>query len=353
VHRFESGVPVDVLSDVLRVVRLTGAVYFDIDASCPWVGESPGTAEIAAAIMPGVEHVISFHAVMSGSCWAALGDGSAPPQQLNAGDVVVFPGGAPNVMSSSPGTRGDPNPLAMYYRPTDRHLPFAMIHGGGGDERTRFICGYLGCDARPFNPLLAVLPEMLCARKPGDGSTWVTDLFRLALAEGGSGRAGGETILAKLSELMFVEIIRRHLETLPEGSIGWLAGLRDPHVGQALRLVHARPAEDWSLERLAREVGLSRTIFADRFSHYVKVSPMQYLARWRLQLAGRLLEQSGVSIAQAGAEVGYESEAAFNRAFKKFVGVPPGTWRKGRMASIAPSHQHIKEVPETALEPSN
>jgi AraC-like DNA-binding protein len=343
----------DVLSDVLRVVRLTGAVYFDIDASCPWVGESPGTAEIAAAIMPGAEHVISFHAVMSGFCWVALGDGSGPPQQLNAGDVVVFPGGAPNVMSSSPGARGEPNPLAMYYRPIDRYLPFAMIRGGGGDERTRFICGYLGCDARPFNPLLTVLPEMLCARKPDNGSTWVTDLFRMALAEGGSGRAGGETILAKLSELMFVEIIRCHLETLPEGSIGWLAGLRDQHVGAALRLVHARPSDDWSLERLAREVGLSRTTFAERFSHYVKVSPMQYLARWRLQLAGRLLEQSGVSIAQAGAQVGYESEAAFNRAFKKFVGVPPGTWRKARMKSIIPSHQLGGRAAEAFLKPEN
>src|SRR5882672_1633043 len=123
----------DVLSDVLRAVRLTGAIYFDIDASCPWVGESPGTAEIARAVMPGAEHVISFHAVMSGSCWAALGDGSAPSVRVNAGDVVVFPRGAANVMSSSPGARGAPNPIAMYYRPTDRHLPFELIHGGGGE----------------------------------------------------------------------------------------------------------------------------------------------------------------------------------------------------------------------------
>lgn len=321
----------DVLSDLLRAVRLTGAIYFDIDASSPWVGESPGTAEIAAAVMPGVEHIISFHAVLSGSCWAALGDGPAPPLRVNAGDIVVFPGGAPNIMSSAPGARGEPNPIAMYYRPIDRNLPFTLIHGGGGDERTRIVCGYLGCDARPFNPLLAALPDILCARKPVDGRGWVTDLFQLALAEGNSGRAGCETILAKLSELMFVEVIRRYLESLPEGSRGWLSGLRDPHVGEALRLVHSRPAEDWTLERLAREVGLSRTIFADRFSHYVEVSPMQYLARWRLQLAGRLLEQPGVSIAQAGAEVGYESEAAFNRAFKKQVGVPPGVWRRSRM----------------------
>jgi AraC-like DNA-binding protein len=323
----------DVLSDVLRVVRLTGALYFDIDTGSPWVGESPGTTEIAAAVMPEVEHVISFHAIMSGACWAALADDSMPPLRLNAGDIVVFPGGAPNVMSSSPGERSEPN-MAMYYRPIDQHLPFRLIHGGSGKERTRFICGYLGCDARPFNPLLAALPPMLSVRKPADGSGWVTDLFRLALEEGRSGRAGGETILAKLSELMFVEVIRRHLEILPDDSRGWLSGLRDPHVGEAIRLIHARPAEEWTLARLARQVGLSRSTFADRFSQYVQISPMQYLVRWRLQLAARLLEQPSLSIAQAGATVGYESEAAFNRAFKKFVGVPPGTWRKGRSTAV-------------------
>lgn len=325
----------DVLSDVLRVVRLTGAIYFDIDAGAPWVGESPGTAEIAAAVMPGAEHVISFHAVMSGSCWAALGDDTLPPVHVNAGDVVVFPGGASNVMSSSPGARGEPN-MAMYYHPIDEHLPFSFTHGGDGDERTRFICGYLGCDASPFNPLLSALPPMLCARRPVDGSGWVINLFRLAIAEGSSGRAGGETVLAKLSELMFVEIIRRHLETLPDDSRGWLSGLRDVHVGDALRLMHSRPGEAWTLDRLARQVGLSRTAFASRFTHYVRISPMQYLARWRLQLAGRLLERPDVSIAQAGAEVGYESEAAFNRAFKKFVGIPPGTWRKSRTVQGGP-----------------
>ncbi len=319
----------DVLSDVLRAVRMTGAIYFDIDASSPWIGESPGTEEIAAAVMPGAEHIISFHAVMSGSCWAAIGDGSLPPVRVEAGDVVVFPTGAPNVLSSSPGQRGEPN-MAMYYNPIDEHLPFTFLHGGGGPDRTHFICGYLGCDARPFNPLLAALPAMLCARHPPGGTSWVTDLFRAAMAEGGSKRAGGETILARLSELMFVEVVRNHIESLPEDSRGWLSALRDPHIGQALRLIHARPAEEWTLDRLAREVGLSRTTFASRFTEIVEMPAMQYLARWRLQLASRMLEHPGVSIAQVGAEVGYESEAAFHRAFKRFVGLPPGAWRKGR-----------------------
>ena len=321
----------DVLSDVLRAIRLTGGIYFDIDASSPWVGASPSTDRIADAVMPGAEHVISFHAVMSGSCWAAIADGSVPPVEANAGDVIVFPGGAANVLSSSRGGRGEPN-LAMYYSPIDQCLPFTVMRGGGGPQRTHFICGYLGCDARPFNPLLAALPPMLCARKPADGRSWVTDFLPLAMAEGRSNRPGGETILAKLSELMFVEVIRDHLETLPDDSGGWLSGLHDPQVGEALRLLHARPAEDWTLERLARRVGLSRSAFAARFAQYTGISPMQYLARWRLQLAGRLLEQPGISIAQAGAEVGYESEATFSRAFKRLVGMSPGLWRKGRMA---------------------
>lgn len=317
----------DVLSNVLQAVRLTGAVYFDIDASSPWVGESPGTEEIAAAIMPGAEHVISFHAVISGSCWAAMSDDSLPPVLVESGDVIVFPSGAPNVMSSSRGDRSVPN-MAMYYNPVDQFLPFSVQHGGGGPDRTHFICGYLGCDARPFNPLLSALPEMLCARKPRDGRTWVTDFFQMAMAEGVTKRVGGETVLARLSELMFVEVIREHIETLPDNSPGWLSGLRDPHVGEALRLIHARPAEDWSVDALAREVGLSRSAFSARFSHFVESSPMLYLTRWRMQLATRLLERPGTSIAQAASDVGYESEAAFSRAFKRVAGISPGAWRR-------------------------
>jgi AraC-like DNA-binding protein len=321
----------DVLSDVLAAVRLTGAVYFDIDMGSPWVGESPPTSDISAAVMPEAQHIIHFHAVLSGSAWAALSDREAPPVEVNAGDIIVFPSGAPNTMSSSPGLRGEVD-MSMYVRPTDTQLPFMIIRGSEGIERTRFVCGYLGCDARPFNPLLSALPDILCARKPGDETGWVTDLFRLALVERDRHRAGTETILAKLSELMFVEIVRRHIEKLPADSRGWLSGLRDKHVGEALKLIHGRPTAPWTLESLARDVGLSRTTFADRFVHYVGMPPMQYLARWRMQLAARKLESPGISIAEVAADVGYESEAAFNRAFKKLIGVPPGTWRRNRAA---------------------
>jgi transcriptional regulator GlxA family with amidase domain len=158
----------------------------------------------------------------------------------------------------------------------------------------------------------------------------MTQLFRLAIAETATRRAGGETVLSKLAELMFVEVVRQYIETLPKDAGGWLSGLRNPHVSRALALMHGRPAEAWTLERLAHEVCLSRSVFADRFAHFVQDSPMQYLARWRMQLATRLLERPGVGLAQVAAAVGYESEAAFNRAFKKYVGAPPGAWRRTR-----------------------
>jgi AraC-like DNA-binding protein len=339
---------VDVLSDVLSVVRLSGAVFFDVDASPPWCGASPGVERIARRVLPDAERVIAFHAILSGSCWAWLENGSEAPFRVDSGDVLVVPGGAPHVMASAPELQGNPD-LTLYYRPVDVHLPFALTvnggggdrqvidagerppfsqisHGGGGEEHTRYICGFVGCDARPFNPLLASLPALMCVRKPAAGG-WVTDLFRHALAEGSTRRPGGETVLAKLSELMFVEVLRRHIEGLPEDSRGWLSGLRDPHVGEALRLIHGRPTDPWTLDGLAQKVGLSRTAFASRFTELVEVPPMQYVARWRLQLAARLIER-GASLANACVEVGYESEAAFNRAFKKFTGVPPGAWRK-------------------------
>lgn len=317
----------DVLSDVLSAVRLTGAVFFDIDAGEPWVGESPGTAELAATIMPGAEHVISFHIVLAGGCWASVADSTDPPVWLNAGDVVMFPGGAANVLSSSPGARGQRNPLAMYYLPIDTHLPFEVIHGGDGPQRTRFVCGFLGCDTRPFNPLLSALPPMLSISASA-GTFGIPELFAMALAEGRGARAGTETVLAKLSELMFVEVLRRHIETLPADARGWLSGLRDPQLSAVLRLIHGRPAEPWTLERLARDAGMSRSVLASRFQANLDVSPMHYLTRWRMHLASRRLEDPRISIGQAAAEVGYESEAAFSRAFKKQLGVPPGTWRR-------------------------
>lgn len=321
----------DVLSDVLRAVRLTGAIFFDVEASAPWVAETPSAVAIGGQVMPEAEHVVMFHAMTSGGCWAELLDGSVPPLRLDAGDIVVVPMGDPHVLGSTPGIRAAPD-LKMYYRPTDRQLPFYVTQLEGGGERARFVCGYLGCDARPFNPVLHALPRILHARG-ADGAECMTQLIRLAVDETTMRRSGGETVLSKVAELMFVDVVRRHIDTLPPDAGGWLSGLRDTQIGAALALMHGRPAEAWTLERLAQEVGLSRSVFADRFAHFVQDSPMHYLTRWRMQLATRLLERQGVGVAQVAAEVGYESEAAFNRAFKKYVGEPPGAWRRGRQPS--------------------
>jgi AraC-like DNA-binding protein len=323
----------DVLSDVLRAVRLTGAIFFDMNFVPPFVGESPPVSEIAGSVMPDAEHVISFHMLLAGRCFAEIIGADLPPVRLQPGDVVIFPMGDPNVMTSKPGLRNTPD-LANYYRPLDRQLPFVPNRAQRGQPgESRFLCGYFGCDARPFNPLLDALPRLLYY--PGGPGGWLAQVMHLAVAESERQRTGGETVLAKASELLFVEVVRGYIDALPQGSRGWLAGLRDPQLAAALRLIHARPADDWTLDRLAREAGLSRSAFADRFSATIGASPMHYLARWRMQLAAGRLELPGVSIAQAGAEVGYESEAAFNRAFKKYVGLPPGAWRRRHRPAAA------------------
>ena len=237
--------------------------------------------------------------------------------------------GDANVLSSAPGMRGHPD-LEQYCRPKGRPLPIVTRLNNDGANYCHLVCGYFGCDARPFNPLLEALPRMLLSQMSAAGQSWLANMLRLAAEEAERGSAGTESLLAKVAELMFVEVVRKYITHLPDDSKGWLSGLKHRHVGHALRLIHEEPEKPWTLAELAREVGLSRTVFADRFSRYVGVSPMHYLGRWRMQLAIRQLTIPGVSVAQAGAEVGYESEAAFNRAFKKYVGMPPGSWRKSK-----------------------
>jgi AraC-like DNA-binding protein len=322
----------DVLSDVLSAVRLTGAIFFDSTFRTQWVAEAPKASLIAEKVMPNSQYVFYFHTLLEGSCWAELTDGSMEPIRLEAGDIIAFPMDDAHALCSTIGMRAEPD-LAIYNHPIDKQLPYVKNDGSGPDS-CRFVCGYLGCDISPYNPFIKSLPRVLHGRGTA-AQGWLAHLIRHAVSETERRNAGGETVLAKLAELLFVEVIRQYVDELPIESRGWLSGLRDPQIGYALRLIHGRPAEDWTIERLAREIGLSRSAFADRFTHYTSVSPMQYLARWRMQLAVRRLEIPGVSIAQAGAEVGYESEAAFNRAFKKLVGMPPGAWRKGHSHPLA------------------
>ncbi len=321
----ETGLRADVLSDVLRSVQLTSAVYFDFELSSPWVAEAPASRDIAAAVMPGAQRVIEYHLMARGSCWAhVVGE---PPIRLNEGDLIVFPQGDPHVLSSAPGMRAAPD-MSMFVRAATP-LPLVFERGGGGADRARVVCCFLGCDERPFNPLLTALPRTihLPATGSGAGAGWVAMLLKIAVQESGEARPGRDNILSRMSELMFVEAIRRHIETLPPARTGWLAGLRDPVIGRALAALHREPASAWTVEALARTVGVSRSLFADRFAEMVGHPPMQYLARWRMQLASRLL-LAGEPVAAVATAVGYESEAAFSRAFKKLLGEAPATWRR-------------------------
>jgi AraC-like DNA-binding protein len=315
----------DPLSDVLRAVRLTGAIFFDLRASEPWAAETPPGRSIVGSIFPDAEHLIPYHVVTRGTCWGSVLD--EPPTRLEAGDVIVFPHGDAHVMSSAPGMRGRPD-VAIYQSPKDSQLPFAISMGHPQGEPAHIVCGFLGCDARPFNPLLAALPRVIRVTDRAGGSLGA--FMEFAMAESREPRIGGECVLGHLSELMFVYVVRQYLETLPPDRTGWLAGLREPFVGRALTALHGSPARDWTLESLAREVGLSRSALAERFTEFVGQPAMQYLTNWRMQLAANHLLSGMESVAAIADRVGYDSEAAFSRAFKKVVGAPPSQWRKHR-----------------------
>jgi len=316
----------DALSDLLRTVRLTGATFFSVAATEPWVVEQPPPEMILPKILPGAKHLISYHVVTEGRCFAnIIGDAPVP---LETGEIIVITKGAPHVMSSSPGMRADPVTPEAIALATAGPLPFFVKYGGDGPPSARLVCGFLACDARPFNPLLENLPPVMTATGSGDGPAGLLGQFtRWAVMESADMRAGGESVLAKLSELMFIEVVRRYLQALPPERAGWLAGLRDPFVGKALSLMHGQPAHDWTIEELGKQVGLSRSVLAERFADLVGMPPMQYLTRWRMQVAAGLLGRQSASIASIAEQTGYESEAAFSRAFKKWVGTPPSVWR--------------------------
>jgi AraC-like DNA-binding protein len=281
--------------------------------------------------------MIEFHGIVKGSCWGAIAGES--PIRLEAGDVILFPQGDPHVMSSAPGMRAPSVDMNLYFSPRPPQLPYALSmceaegttasFGGGGGDHATVVCGFLGLDARPFNPLLAALPRVL--RIPGSTlgtDSWVTTFMRAVVTESNSKRPGGEAVLERMSEMLFVEVLRRHIDSLPPEQTGWLAGMRDPAVGRALSHIHEKPAEAWTLERLGEEAGLSRSSLHERFVHFIGQPPMQYLTQWRMQVAAGRLRDTNAKLAEVALDVGYESEAAFSRAFKRVAGVSPGAWRK-------------------------
>ena len=307
----------DPLSDVLRAVRLDGAFFYAVEASEPWSVKAVADKELTPRVLPGAEHLISYHILTAGHCYGGLA--GEKPVGLEPGDVIVFPHGDAHVMSSDPKLASVPAVPGRY--------PETLTIGAGEKVAATFVCGFLGCDRRPFNPLLSTLPRQL--HVPGLGNGWHQSFAGQVVEESRAKRAGADSVLTRLAELMFVEVLRRYIETLPPGQRGWLAGLRDEFVGRGLGLLHADPAHPWTIDELAGGVSMSRSAFADRFTALVGQPPMQYLAQWRMQLAAGRLATGNAKVAAIAEEVGYESEAAFSRAFKRLMGVSPAAWRRG------------------------
>lgn len=313
----------DALSDVLRMIRLSGGVFLEAQLSAPWCMKGRLSPDDCKAFQIAPKLVIASHLVVSGQMQLQVKDDE--PMWVRAGELVLLPHNDVHAFGSD-------ITVAPFSQPDEVKAKaageFTRIELGGGGEETQLLCGYLGSN-NTFGPLLSSLPSVLKldVRSTPLGA-WVESSFRFAVSQIAAGRVGSTTVIAKLSELLFVEAVSHYIAGLPEDRKGWLAGLRDPQIGRALALMHATPAKDWSAEELATEVGISRSGFAERFTSLVGQPPMQYLTYWRMQLAAQKLRESKEAIAQVGYAVGYESEAAFSRAFKREFGAAPAAWRR-------------------------
>jgi len=315
----------DVLSEILRVVRLEGALFFNGEFSAPWCINSAPSAEYAPYLSPAARHLIIFHFLTEGRAYVKLPQGERA--ELMAGDIVVLPHGDAHFLGNGSSAKAV-NSLAMFARNLTQGLKLARF--GGGGEVTRFVCGFMTCEPRLSEIFLAGLPKVLVVHVGSEpAGQWLGNSIRFSVEEA-DGNAGSSLVLEKLSELLFVETLRRYIRTLPAEQVGWLAGARDPVIGKALAMMHKAPDQPWTIHDLARRAGMSRTRFVERFRHFLGGSPMAYLAQWRLRLGAQLLQSSEDSVAEIALAVGYGSESAFNRAFKREFRCPPAQFRRNR-----------------------
>jgi AraC-like DNA-binding protein len=314
----------DALSDVLRTVRLKGGVFLHAEFSEPWCLGVKVLPESCAPFLGETSEIIPYHYVVDGRLRVRVPGG--PIYELASGGLALFPRNDAHLLGGDLGL--PPIPSGDVVQPPAGG-GLATIRLGGGGPRTRIVCGFLASAHMQTNPVVNTLPAVLCLDyREGPSASWIRSTFSYAADEIAAGRMGSETVFAKLSELLFVEAIRRYTESLPEGQSGWLAGLRDPFVSRALAALHRSPGDPWTVDDLGREVGLSRSALTERFTHVIGVAPMQYLANWRIQVAAQELLNSGKSIPRIAQDIGYEAEASFARAFKRRMGVPPATWRR-------------------------
>lgn len=318
----------DALSEVLKLFTLNGAIFYNAEFSCPWGFRSPRSQTLLRYLRTQPGHVIIYHLVTSGTAWAFLEGDTNARVELRAGHVVVFPHGDAHHM-------GNGAPVEVF--DDEQHLGEILAHGlspsryGGGGAPTNFICGYFICDPQLSRMVLASLPAIFSVDLRADASgRWLEESILFSASRAASDEPGIHAVLAKLSELLFIETLRRYLNRMPAQETGWLAGLRDRHISQTLSALHRDPARPWTIAELAATVGLSRSVLAERFRHYLGEPPMTYLTRWRLQLGARLLGSTRQGVAEIAMQVGYDSEAAFNRAFKREFGEPPARYRKLR-----------------------
>lgn len=319
----------DPLSDVLELVHLEGALLFMVDASDPWCVDVPPVAAYAEILGAPRGRVISFHIVLEGAGLASVPGSN--PTRFQPGDVLVYPKGDAYRMESALGTPPEfdrDGMIAFFAALAAERLPFVVPEGGGGTPTARFVCGFLTADAPLFDPLLSNLPALLKVGRPNPESDTLSGLVDAAGAAFARDGPGLRTVRRSICRLMLVETLRQHLMNVGAQEAGWLAALADPVAGAAIRILHERPSEGWTLALLARQVGTSRSVLSERFTRKVGRSPMDYLAFWRVQLAGDMLMRDRVSIEEAAAQVGYASAQSFSRAFKRVAGVSPAVWRR-------------------------
>lgn len=319
----------DALSDILRVARLGGGVFLNAEFSAPWCIAGRMAPELCTPFLVSADHLIPYHYVVDGEMEIARPD--QPPQRLRSGEVVLMPRNDLHLMGSDVGL---PAVSAADVVLVDKNKMVQTIRHGGGGDAAHMVCGFLGCASALIAPIVSNLPPSLILRvDETPAADWIRSTFQYAAHEVAQGQTGSTAVLSKLSELLFVEAVQHYVRRLPDGQTGWLAGLRDTGLSRALALMHANVARAWSVEELAREAGLSRSSLAERFTRVIGVAPMHYLADWRLLVAGQKLKDSSDPLVRIAEQVGYESEAAFSRAFKKKFGAAPATWRRGRLDS--------------------
>ena len=327
----------DVLSEVLKAVKLDGALFFNAEFSAPWCFRQPASHVLAPYLLPDPKHVIVFHLLTEG-CGYAQVEGDGRPLSLNAGDIVIFPHGDPHVMGNGSPVKPIDSEQALH-RLLSEGLTVSR-HGGGG-VITKFICGYMACEPELSRIFLGGLPPILKINIRADVSgQWLENSIRYSVGHADASGPGGQAVLAKLSEVLFIDTLRRYIAVLPQEQTGWLAGVRDPEVGKALALLHRKPAHPWTIATLANEVGISRSVLAERFRRYLSETPIAYLTRWRLQLGAQLLKSTNNSVAEIAAEAGYESEPSFNRAFKREFGLPPARFRSQSKTARSKAIRH-------------